>query len=141
MRSGCLVAVACAVLAPFAGLFLLFAIPSWANDRKLEALGDRLLAYPPPPETFHTDNTAEGSIALRGNGNHCDYQVRISLSTNLSEEAVVRYYAAARIAGVETEPVSLRVYFERDQDGDGLPKSLIVEAYDSTDAGLDLRCH
>ncbi|MET8993297.1 hypothetical protein ABZW49_48310 [Nonomuraea wenchangensis] len=141
MRSGCLVAVVCAVLAPFAGLYLLFAIPAWANDRKLAAFGDRLLAYPPPPETFHRDNTADGSIALRGNGNHCDYQVRVALSTHLSEGSVLRYYAAARIAGVETERASLRIYFERDQDIDGLPRSFIVEAYDSTDAGLDLRCH
>ncbi|MEV0629072.1 hypothetical protein [Nonomuraea wenchangensis] len=141
MRSGCLIAVACAVLVPFAGLYLLFAVPSWANDRKLADLEDRLLAYPPPPETSHTDYGAEGSISLLGNGNHCDYRARISLYTSLSEEAVLRYYAAARIPGVEAERVPLRIYFERHQGGDGFSGSFIVEAFDSTDPGLDLRCH
>ncbi|MFB9625467.1 hypothetical protein [Nonomuraea helvata] len=143
VKLGCLVAIACAVVAPLVGLFLLFSIPAWLNDRKLANLEDRFLAYPLPPDTDFADYSAEGSIALRGNGNHCDYQVRIKLSTTLSEEEVVRYYDAAGIAGVEVERAPLRVYFDRSSDkaADGNMKHFIVELYDSTDAGLDLRCH
>ncbi|GGQ06012.1 hypothetical protein [Streptosporangium pseudovulgare] len=69
---GCLLAV----LLPVIGLFLLVKVPMWVDDAKLDSLIERFNDHPLPPKTYWADGGAEGSIALRGNGNHCDYRAR-----------------------------------------------------------------
>ncbi|OUC91509.1 hypothetical protein [Streptosporangium minutum] len=129
-------------LLPVIGLFLLFKVPMWVNDAKLDALIDRFESYPRPPRTYGTEGGAEGSIALRDNGNHCDYRVRLTLSTELSVGELTDYSDRADIAGVEggrpsftvrPRPPSKHVAYSS--------RTMIVELDDSTGAGLDLRCH
>lgn len=144
MKPGCLIGIASLIAVPIAGLFLLFSVPAWINDQKLGDLEERFLSYPLPPETHFSDYGAEGSIALRGNGNHCDYRVRLSLYTTLPEDEIVAYYGAAAIRGVEAERAPVKVYFAKDVPGapsNGTIRGFIAELIDSTDAGLDLRCH
>ncbi|WP_344972759.1 hypothetical protein [Streptosporangium fragile] len=117
----------------------------WINDGKLDDLTERFFAHPLPPQTSFTDHSADGSIALRGNGNHCDYLVRFSLTTGLSEKEIFDYYAKARIRGIETEPVTVTVYGPMHSSTFGQighhNRPVVVELFDSTDAGFDLRCH
>ncbi|TMR20800.1 hypothetical protein ETD86_17555 [Nonomuraea turkmeniaca] len=141
MKSGCLIAVVSAVATPVVGLFLLFSVPAWMNDEKLDMFEERFLDYPLPPSTFFSDYNADSSIALRGNGNHCDYRVRISLQTSLSEEEIIAYYDKAVVTGVDAAAAPITVYFHRESMGSGGMRRFIAEVNDSTEAGLDLRCH
>jgi hypothetical protein len=128
-------------LLPVIGLFLLFQVPMWVNDTKLDALIDRFESYPRPPKTYGVDG-AEGSIALRGNGNHCDYQVRLTLSTELSVGELTDYYDRADIAGVEGGQPSVTVWARPpSKHVASSSRTMIVELNDSTGAGWDLRCH
>ncbi|WP_433250476.1 hypothetical protein ACQPYK_04220 [Streptosporangium sp. CA-135522] len=84
----------------------------------------------------------DGSIALRSNGNHCDYRARFTLSTQLTGRELTDYYAGVNIAGIEggqaaitvwmAQPAKRSAYFDR-----GVA---IVELYDSTGDGFDFRC-
>ncbi|SNT34920.1 hypothetical protein SAMN05216276_10366 [Streptosporangium subroseum] len=138
-RAGC----GCLVVAllPVIGLFLLFMVPIWVNDAKLNALIDRFESYPQPPKTYGTESGAEGSIALRGNGNHCDYRVRLTLSTELSVDELTDYYDRADIAGVDAGQPSVTVWTQPSELGASGIRMVIVELNDGTDAGLDIRCH
>ncbi|MFI6890077.1 hypothetical protein, partial [Streptosporangium canum] len=93
---GCLLMV----VLPVIGLFLLLKIPMWINDAKLTKMMDQARDYPLPPETsfFGHDDDVEGSMEKRGNGDGCDYRVRLSLETLLSEEEIVDYYRKASAA-------------------------------------------
>lgn len=137
--SGCLIAV---VLAPFL-LYLPFQVAEWRNNAKLDDLKERFLDYPPPPKTRFGDFHDAGSIALRGNGDHCDYLIRFSLITELSEQEIFDYYTKARIRGVEDGPATVTVYSSRHTGTYGGPGEIpvLVELFDGTEAGLDLRCH
>jgi hypothetical protein len=61
----------------------------------------------------------------------------------LSEEEITHYYELANIAGVEGDRASVTVYFAKYSNRfyDGGSGELIVELFDSTDPGWDLRCH
>ncbi|MEV3983341.1 hypothetical protein [Nonomuraea sp. NPDC049758] len=114
------------LLASPVALALLVMVPIWADDLRLADRKDRLLAHPLPPETSFNAAGAQGSVGVQeGNGDHCDFLVRFSLLTSLSEAELTSYYD--RING--------RVYF---QDGD--PASAVVEVLETDDAGWDLRC-
>ncbi|WP_184755182.1 hypothetical protein [Streptosporangium album] len=129
-------------LLPVIGLFLLFKVPMWVNDAKLDALIDRFESYPRPPKTYGADGGAEGSIALRGNGNHCDYRVRLTLNTELSVSDLTDYYDRADIAGVEAGRPSFTVWARQPSKHVAYSShTVIVELNDSADAGLDIRCH
>ncbi|NRQ35115.1 hypothetical protein HII36_25295 [Nonomuraea sp. NN258] len=144
MKRGCLLTVVLAVGLPIVGLFLLINIPMWLNDRKLDDFESGLRSYPRPPQTYVVDNTTEKSIALRGNGNHCDYLVRMAFSSSLSEDEIVAYYDAAKIAGVDGDGrASVTVYFPRKRAAaaTGPSRTFLVEIADGTEAGLDFRCH
>lgn len=129
-------------LLPVIGLFLLVKVPMWANDAKLDSLIKRFESYPLPPKTYWAGNDAEGSIALRGNGNHCDYRARFMLSTELSVDELTDYYDRADIAGVETGRPNVTVWTRRPSKRAAYSsRTVIVELNDGTGAGLDLRCH
>ncbi|MDP9863350.1 MULTISPECIES: hypothetical protein [Streptosporangium] len=129
-------------LLPVIGLFLLVKVPMWANDAKLDSLIGRFESYPLPPKTYWADKGAEGSIALRGNGNHCDYRARFMLSTELSVDELTDYYDQADIAGVETGRPNVTVWTRQPSKRAAYSsRTVIVELNDGTGAGLDLRCH
>ncbi|MFF0312561.1 hypothetical protein ACFYSC_34470 [Streptosporangium sp. NPDC004379] len=125
-----------------AGLFLLVKAPMWVNDAKLDSLIERFEDHPLPPKTYWAGNDAEGSIALRGNGNHCDYRARFTLSTELPIEELLAHYKRADIAGVESSRPSITAWIRpsSEQSVHG-PRPVLVELNDGTDAGLDIRCH
>ncbi|MCT9930729.1 hypothetical protein N5079_10925 [Planotetraspora sp. A-T 1434] len=140
---GCLIALVIALALPVLGLFLLVKIPMWADDGRLDDFTDRFYAYPLPPSTEFADYDAEGSVELRSNGDHCDYLVRFSLTTQLPEEEITKYYKQADIPGVDGERAQVTVYFPKysSRFDNGWPTSFIVEIFDSTDPGWDIRCH
>ncbi|MGV9325255.1 hypothetical protein [Streptosporangium sandarakinum] len=98
--------------------------------------------HPLPPKTYWEDGGAEGSIEVRGNGNHCDYRARFTLDTELPVEELLTYYKRADIAGVLSSRPRVTAWIRplSEQAVYG-HRSVIVELNDSTDAGLDLRCH
>ncbi|MFB9877540.1 hypothetical protein ACFFMN_06325 [Planobispora siamensis] len=118
--------------------------PAWVHDRHLNGLADRFLNHPLPPETAFADDEVQSSVAVRGNGNHCDYRLRFNLSTGLSADEVVKYYESAEL-GINGTGVSVTVWTPSDTPpfpltlGDRL---IIVEVQDVLhDSGWDLRCH
>ncbi|MEU1393080.1 MULTISPECIES: hypothetical protein [unclassified Nonomuraea] len=114
------------LLAPPVALALLVMAPMWADDLRLADMKDRLLAHPLPPDTSLNAAGAQGSVGVQeGNGDHCDFLVRSSLLTRLSEAELTSYY----------DRNNGRVYF---QDGD--PASAVIEFRETDDAGWDLRC-
>ncbi|WP_182904513.1 hypothetical protein [Microbispora sp. H13382] len=136
---GCLAAV---LLLPVIALLLAVVIPIWVHNGKLNDFTQRFYDYPLPPMT-RVEDSAQGSVALRGNGNHCDYLVRFALSTELSEEEIARYYEQANIPGVDGGHAYVRIYFPKRLsrfDG-GWPVDFIIEILDSTGPGWDIRCH
>ncbi|RJL36241.1 hypothetical protein D5H75_04155 [Bailinhaonella thermotolerans] len=134
-----------ALLAPVIGLALLVMIPIWVDDARLDALAERAAAHPLPPRTHRADADVQRSVTLRGNGNHCDYLVRLALSSTLPAAEIARYYENARIEGVDDDRADTAVYFHESptpaKRPPTAPRSFILEVSDSTDAGLDLRCH
>lgn len=137
-KGGCLVVA----LLPLIGLFLLVKIPMWVNDGKLADMISRFERYPLPPKTEWSDYGGEGSIALRGNGNHCDYRARFTLTTNLTILELTAYYDRADIAGIEGDQPSITVWtWQPSERAAYSSRTVIVELYDSTGAGLDIRCH
>ncbi|MEV7804501.1 hypothetical protein AB0O28_16290 [Microbispora sp. NPDC088329] len=131
------------ILLPAVGLFFLVKIPQWADDAKLAALVDRFESYPLPPKTERLDySEPDASIALRGNGNHCDYRARWTFRTQLTGPELAEYYEHARIEGVEKRAPSITVWLAEPSKRSAYPGEsvAIVELYDGTSAGLDLRC-
>lgn len=142
MRWGC-GCLALALLLPVAGFFALIKIPMWTNDERLDAFAERFFDYPLPPATEFADHDAQGSVQLRGNGNHCDYLVRFSLRSELSDEEVVRYYEQAEVPGVDGGRAQVTVFFAKHvkRSDDYWYDPIIVQIADSTDPGWDIRCH
>ncbi|MEU4411395.1 hypothetical protein AB0F88_43420 [Streptosporangium sp. NPDC023963] len=143
-KGGCLALI----LLPVIGLFLLVKIPMWINDAKLTAMINRFESYPLPAESELMDYSGpDASIALRGNGDHCDYRARFTLRTALTGQELTEYYDRANIAGVGETPPDITVWTPEPSrrsaydPGEGLPSGIvIVELYDSTGPGLDFRC-
>jgi hypothetical protein len=138
-RYGRWIAVA---LSPFVALALLIAMPMWKNDRKLDEWMRQAVEYPLPPDTSSDVYGAQGSVGLlRGNSNHCDFLVRISLLTSLPEEQIIAYYAES---GDRGGPGLGQVY-TRWEAGPGPrtpgPRTVIVEFFGMYDPGWDPRCH
>ncbi|MFI9594023.1 hypothetical protein [Nonomuraea sp. NPDC052265] len=111
---------------PPVALALLVMVPIWGNDLRLANMEDRLLAHPLPPGTSLNASGVQGPVGVQeGNGDHCDFLVRFSLLTSLSEAELTSYYDKA----------GGRVYYK-----DGDPASAVVEFLDTDDAGWDPRC-
>lgn len=140
-KGGCLV-VALLPLIGLALLVLLFKIPMWVNDGKLADMISRFEDHPLPPKTDWSDYGGEGSIALRGNGNHCDYRARFTLTTNLTIDELAAYYNQANIAGIEGGRSAITMWVRHPSEGAAYrSRIVIVELNSSTDAGMDIRCH
>ena len=139
-RWGCLALI----LVPIVAVFLLVKIPQWINNARLEGLRERVTDYPLPAQTevaeYDDGDTAFG--LLGGNSDHCDYRVRLTLQTTLADEEIHRYYDAARVPGVDGGGAALlQVWFADRAAGERGPRLFILEAFDSTSPGMDLRCH
>ncbi|MEV7012940.1 hypothetical protein [Streptosporangium sp. NPDC051022] len=140
-KGGCLVVT----LVPVIGLLLLVLlvmIPMWVNNGKLADMIGRFEDYPLPPETGWSDYGGEGSIVLRGNGNHCDYRARFTFETGLAIDELTAYYNRANIAGIEGSRAAITLWIQPSSEGAAYrSQTVIVELNSSTDAGMDIRCH
>ncbi|GGT08522.1 hypothetical protein GCM10010156_76900 [Planobispora rosea] len=128
-------------------LTLLIKIPMWINDAKLTAMIGRFENYPLPPGTEWMDyDGPDASIALRGNGDHCDYRARFTLRTSLPIRELTDYYDRANIEGIEEAPPAITVWLPESSERSAYHSQgfaagvVIVELYDSTGPGLDFRC-
>lgn len=134
---GCLAAI----LVPLAGLFVLVMLPVWRDNARLDDLQERVLAYPLPPNTsdyFWGDGDVTfGRNLSGGSGDYCDYRVRLTIQTALTEEEIRTYYGKAVIAGAEAK-AQIYLYFEDANEGGA--RRVIVEFYDSHDSDWDWRC-
>ena len=131
-----------AVFAPIALVFALVMTPAWRDNARLEALYDRVLSYPLPPQTrdvFPMDRDVTfGKNLASGSGSYCDYRVRITLQTALTPQEIHRHYDNASIAGAEAK-ATISLYFEDEGPAGG--RRVIVEAYDSHNWDGDWRCY
>ncbi|GIH76995.1 hypothetical protein [Planobispora longispora] len=131
-------------LTPFLLLYALFTAPQWIHDHRLNGLADRFLNHPLPPETDVADDEVQSSVALRGNGNHCDYRLRFNLRSKLPVSEIESHYESAAI-GVEGGKVSVTVWTPSDAPPFPLTfddRLVIVEVQDILhDPGWDPRCH
>ncbi|MEU4227502.1 hypothetical protein AB0F17_24690 [Nonomuraea sp. NPDC026600] len=130
-----------AVFALIAAVFVLVMMPVWRDNARLEALYERVLAYPLPPRTgdvFPMDRDVTfGKNLAKGSGAYCDYRVRITLQTALTPQEIHRHYGSASIAGAE-EKAMISLFFEDEGPAGG--RRVIVEVYDSHDWDWDWRC-
>lgn len=134
---GCLAMV---VIAPLAGLFFLVMAPVWRDDARLDDFHERVLAYPLPPETRNwSDSDATFGKLDNANGDYCEYRVRLTLWTGLSEKEIRAYYAKAVIAGVdnETQAEAVTLYLAEDSGDD---RAVIAEFRDLSPSDWDWRC-
>ncbi|SPL91525.1 unnamed protein product [[Actinomadura] parvosata subsp. kistnae] len=118
-------------------------VPQWVNDGKLAGLEERVSRLELPPGTERDGSAAvQGSVGLQeGNGNHCDFLVRMTVRTRLPDAEIAAYYASAKVEGVAGAELSGRAYVSPYGYRDGF-KSVVVEFFDwGQDPGLDLRCH
>ncbi|MER7501830.1 hypothetical protein AB0L05_41840 [Nonomuraea pusilla] len=114
-------------------LALAVLIPVWAHDARLDEMVRRVTSFPLPPRTIWADPRPQGSVGLQaGNGNRCDYVVRISLTTSLSGQEIADYYRGSPLGG--------KVYVEQDAP-EGGTRGVVVEFTEMHDPGWDLRCH
>lgn len=130
-----------AIFAPLAVVFVLVMTPVWRDNARLEALYERVLDYPLPPNTrdvfpMDRDVTFGRNLAM-GNGAYCDYRIRITLQTALTPQEIHRHYDNAPIAGAKGKAM-ISLYFEDEGPAGG--RRVIVEVYDSHDWDWDWRC-
>ncbi|MEU8249953.1 hypothetical protein [Nonomuraea sp. NPDC048916] len=131
---GCLVV---AVIAPLVGLFLLFMMPMWRDDARLDDFHERVVAHPLPPETHRrSDGVATFDKNSSGSGDYCEYRVQLKLRTGLSHIELYAYYDKAAIAGVDGGMAQVSV--DLDDAGDG--GAVIVEFRDISPSDWDIRC-
>jgi len=146
-------ALAAASIIAAAALF-----PVWrseyAHDQALSDLKNRLCDSAVPPRTEILE--CGGSVSLTGNGNHCDYQAWMVMSSRLTKEELVAFFQGITIRGIGGQAlpfagegnyrptwltegpigVSLRVI---DENPDTLTARALV--YDPLyDEGNDFRC-
>ncbi|MFE0146139.1 hypothetical protein ACFWY5_03295 [Nonomuraea sp. NPDC059007] len=129
------------VLVPLAGGFYLIMSPVWRDNARLNDLRERVLAHPLPPNTsgiYPKDPEATfGKNLTGGSGDYCDYRVRLTLQTALSEEEIRTYFREAKIPGA-VHQAQISLFFEEEGDAGG--RRVIVEVYDSHDSDWDWRC-
>ncbi|MEU8252376.1 hypothetical protein [Nonomuraea sp. NPDC048916] len=124
-------------------LVLVFAFvmpPVWRDDDRLDALLERVVAYPLPPETselWEERETDFGRSMFGGNGDYCDYRIRITLRTMRAEEEIQNHYRKATIKGAE-EKAKISLFFEDTEDKTG--RRVIVEVTDRHGSDWDWRC-
>ncbi|MEV4018436.1 hypothetical protein AB0J35_48865 [Nonomuraea angiospora] len=133
---GCL---AVFVIAPLVGLFCLIMIPIWRDNARLDDFHERVLAYPLPSETrSKSDSEATFDKVFGGSGDYCEYRVRLSLQTSLSQKEIWAHYGKATIAGADdSEKADIRIRFG-EETGDG--RAVIVEFGDISPSDWDWRC-
>ncbi|MDR8413673.1 hypothetical protein MTP10_33685 [Nonomuraea sp. 3-1Str] len=122
-------------------LVLAFVMPPvWRDNDRLDALLERVVTYPLPPETSELSDQREtdfGRTLFGGNGDYCDYRIRIVLQTKRTQEEIRKYYRKATIKGAE-ENATISLSFEG--SGDAAGRRVIVEVHDRHGSDWDWRC-
>lgn len=140
MTRGAWVALA-AIFLPLAVVLGLVMTPVWRDNARLEALYERASDYPLPPRTreyFPMDRDVTfGKNLIGGSGSYCDYRIRITLATALTEKEIRDYYDKATIRGAEHKAM-ISLYFQDPDEAGG--RRVIVEVYDSHRWDWDWRC-
>ncbi|GGO68829.1 hypothetical protein GCM10012289_28520 [Nonomuraea cavernae] len=109
----------------------------WRDDARLDDFHERVVARPLPPETrSRDDSVATFGKNSSGNGDYCEYRVRLKLRTGLSPVELYAYYDKAAIAGVDVGMAQVSV--DVDDAGDG--GAVIVEFRDISSSDWDIRC-
>ncbi|MEV0236097.1 hypothetical protein [Nonomuraea sp. NPDC050786] len=134
---GCLAAI----ILPLALASGLVMAPIWRDNARLETLYQRVLNHPLPARTrdyFPMDRDVTfGKNLVKGSGRYCDYRIRLTLQTALTEEEIRTYYSNATIMGAENKAM-ISLYFNDSDDAGG--RRVIVEVYDSHGWNWDWRC-
>ncbi|MFC7590400.1 hypothetical protein ACFQYP_46905 [Nonomuraea antimicrobica] len=127
------------MIAPLVGLFYLIMTPIWRDNARFDDFRERVLAYPLPPETRSTsDSEATFGKISGGNGDYCEYRVRLILQTGLSQKEIWAHYGRAAIAGADdSEKVEVRIRFGEET---GNSRAVIVEFGDISPSDWDWRC-
>lgn len=116
-------------------------IPVWANNVRLDRFAENLFDYPLPPGTEEVDRQAH--VRLMGNGNHCDFEARRSLLTELSRAEIEAYYRDLTLPAVDSSShgrIEVQVQFHESQQDGRL--HFTVELVDvGYPPGFDIRCH
>jgi len=122
-------------------------LPQWGNNRRLDALAERFLAYPPPPGTV-IDSEVDGSIGVEGREKDlCRFRLRFTVETTLTAAALRDYYKKAEIPPADDDGRGLVDVFVW-TTSDPAPtwetsgqRPMIVEIQSrGHDSGGDLRC-
>ncbi|AQZ67234.1 unnamed protein product [[Actinomadura] parvosata subsp. kistnae] len=125
------------VIVPLVALFLLYQIPMWRDDARLDDFHERVLAIPLPPETRSAgDSEAEFGKNSGGGGDYCHYEIRLPLSTGLSAGEIGAYYRKAAITGVEIAADVRLDWGEDTADG----RAVVVKFSDISSSDWDWRC-
>jgi hypothetical protein len=124
-------------MVPLVGLFLLYKMPMWRDDARLDDFHERVLAHPLPPHTrSQRDSVATVDKISDGSGDYCEYKVRLELRTGLSQKELRAYYTKAAIAGVNEKAQ----VFYRVSDDTGDSRTVTVEFGDISPSDWDFRC-
>lgn len=128
------------------GSIMLPALPFYesmtSNNARLSRFADAVCNHSLPPQTKASGCEREFAL-LEGNGNHCDYRVRIHLTSAVSKSVLHEYYKDLRFpspSGLgDIEPVLYR----EGPPGNGGERKMVLEVSEiaAQAAGFDIRCH
>jgi hypothetical protein len=138
-RRGCLAAV----LVPLVARGVLVMVPVWRDNRRLDALHERVLDYPLPPHTHHTlmSDDVDFGKPPGANGDMCAYRIRMTIQTLLTAEEIRAYYRKVTIAGVAGGKARIYLWFGDSEDPDGVVSGrVVVEVVDGHGSDWDWRC-
>ena len=129
---------------------LLYWLPQHYNNQQLQQFATHLYNYPLPPHSEVVSQHAE--VGLMGNGNHCDFLVRQTIVTELSQAEIEAYYDGVTLPPVNDHnqgvspkyrglPIPVMMKFDESTSSDGRLRFTLTLLDYGHDPGLDIRCH
>lgn len=124
----------------FSNSILLIQVPAMLinmsfNNFLLWNFRNQLFNYPLPKDTEIVKKESKIGL-LQGNGNHCDFEAKLTLKSNNSPEKIVEHYSGMDIFSVFG---GTNIYKRIEKIESGIFTITIGDSH--YDSGMDFRCH
>ena len=126
-----------AIRSPYA-IFLnpLVLIDMGYNNFLLWQFQKQLFNYPLPENTKILTQKSEIGL-LQGNGNHCDFEARLTIQSSNSTKAIIEHYRKLKISSAFGDGINLYQTIEEIE-----PEIISITIGDShSDPSMDFRCY
>jgi len=116
--------------------------PSAIHNNKLNKFADNLFNYPLPRETHVLSKNKRVGL-LVANGDHCDYEACLIVSTKLNKYEVVSFYRTTSLPAADKDTTDITISVELLKEGDEKENNIFkISILDSGySPALDLRCY